>query len=52
MSEFEKHPDLPPPASEVGVVGWLRKNLFSNIPNSIMTLVRYLPVVPGDTAGH
>ncbi len=32
-------PALPPPASSVGIVGWLRKNLFSSIPNSIMTCV-------------
>ncbi|MGO1500770.1 MAG: amino acid ABC transporter permease [Marinobacter sp.] len=39
MGEFEKLPDLPPPTSQVGVVGWLRKNLFSSIANSLMTLV-------------
>ncbi|HDZ39291.1 MAG TPA: amino acid ABC transporter permease [Marinobacter sp.] len=39
MHEFEKHPDLPPPTSQMGVVGWLRKNLFSSIPNSIMTVI-------------
>ena len=31
-------PDQPPPASEVGVVGWLRRNLFSSIPNTVLTL--------------
>ena len=30
---------LPPPASEVGVVGWMRKHLFSSIPNTILTLL-------------
>ncbi len=30
---------LAPPASEVGIVGWMRKNLFSSIPNTIMTLI-------------
>lgn len=30
--------DLPPPASEVGVIGWMRKNLFSSIPYTILTL--------------
>ena len=29
----------PPPASEVGVLGWLRANLFSSIWNSVLTLV-------------
>jgi general L-amino acid transport system permease protein len=28
-----------PPASLVGPVGWMRKNLFSTIPNAILTLV-------------
>ncbi len=38
MSEFTKLPDLPPPASEIGVTGWLRKNLFSSPLNSLLTL--------------
>lgn len=33
-----KHPDLPPPPSMVGVVGWLRANLFSNTSNTILTI--------------
>ncbi|SDB25970.1 general L-amino acid transport system permease protein [Desulfonatronum thiosulfatophilum] len=33
-----RHPDLPPPLSEVGVLGWMRKNLFSSWLNSLMTL--------------
>jgi general L-amino acid transport system permease protein len=32
-------PDLPPPASEVGVLGWLRKHLFSSWPNAFLTIV-------------
>src|SRR5258708_6620328 len=32
-------PDLPPPASERGVIGWLRHNLFSSWVNTILTLV-------------
>lgn len=32
------HPDLPPPPGTVGVVGWLRQNLFSSTVNSILTL--------------
>ncbi len=39
MSDFQPHPDLPPPASTVGVVGWLRTNLFSSPINTILTLV-------------
>lgn len=33
------HPDLPPPREMVGVIGWLRKNLFSNPTNTAMTLL-------------
>jgi len=30
---------LPPPVNEKGIVGWVRKNLFSNITNTILTLL-------------
>lgn len=32
-------PDLEPPASTVGAIGWLRENLFSSIGNSILTII-------------
>ncbi|MCW8841977.1 MAG: amino acid ABC transporter permease [Rhodobacteraceae bacterium] len=32
-------PPSPPPGRETGIVKWLRENLFSNIPNSILTIV-------------
>lgn len=32
-----KHPDLPPPRSEVGIVGWIRHNLLSTPFNAVMT---------------
>ena len=32
-------PELPPPASQSGAIKWLRENLFSSIPNSILTLL-------------
>jgi general L-amino acid transport system permease protein len=35
----EEAPSLPPPRSMVGIVGWLRTNLFSSVTNSILTLV-------------
>ncbi len=35
----ERHPDLPPPVSQTGVVGWLRENLFSSWLNTVLTLV-------------
>ena len=31
----------PAPVTETGVVGWIRKNLFSSIPNSILTLIAF-----------
>ena len=33
------HPDLPPPISTVGAVGWLRRNLFSSPLNTAFTLL-------------
>ncbi|MFO1351991.1 MAG: amino acid ABC transporter permease [Gammaproteobacteria bacterium] len=33
------HPDLPPPATSVGALAWVRKNLFSSLPNTILTLI-------------
>ena len=30
---------VPPPRTEVGVLGWLRLNLFSSIANSLVTIV-------------
>jgi len=35
----EMLPQQPAPAGEVGVVGWLRQNLFSSILNTILTIV-------------
>ncbi|TNE37693.1 MAG: amino acid ABC transporter permease [Alphaproteobacteria bacterium] len=35
----DRHPDLPPPASQTGVVGWLRENLFSSPLNIILTII-------------
>jgi general L-amino acid transport system permease protein len=41
---------MPPPASESGVIGWMRKNLFSGVTNTIFTLIAiwliYM-IVPG-----
>ncbi len=39
MSQHQFQPDLPPPANTVGVVGWLRKNLFNGPVNSLLTIV-------------
>ncbi len=44
------HPDLPPPITNVGVIGWLRQNLFSSWLNSFWTLlglyILYLTIPP------
>ena len=34
----ETLPPSPPPASETGIVKWMRENLFSSVTNSILTL--------------
>ncbi|MBB3065508.1 amino acid ABC transporter permease [Limibacillus halophilus] len=34
-----QHPDMPPPLATRGIIGWMRKNLFSSIGNTILTLV-------------
>ncbi len=36
---FHPKPSLPPPANTVGVVGWLRKNLFGGPVDTILTLL-------------
>ena len=33
------HPDLPPPVSTTGIIGWSRKNLFSSPLNTFLTLL-------------
>lgn len=33
-----EHPDLPPPATMRGVVGWIRHNLFSSVFNTTLTI--------------
>ena len=45
-----QHPDLPPPAGTVGVVGWFRENLFSSWGSTLLTIVAlyllYLAIPP------
>ncbi len=36
---FRPRPAAPPPPNTIGVAGWLRANLFSSIPNTLLTLV-------------
>lgn len=35
----EMLPEQDPPASEVGVIGWMRHNLFSGVINSVLTIL-------------
>ena len=37
--QFVPSPSLPPPVSEVGVIGWLRKNLFATWSDTLLTLL-------------
>ncbi len=37
--EAGQHPDMPPPRSEVGIIGWVRHNLFSSPLNTVLTLL-------------
>ena len=39
MNDRPRTPDLPPPITEVGAIGWLRANLFRSWTSSIVTLV-------------
>ena len=36
------YPDLPPPPGTIGIVGWLHKNLFSSVGNSILSFLTIL----------
>ncbi len=37
-----QHPDLPPPPSTTGVIGWMRNNLFSSWANALLTIASVL----------
>jgi len=37
-------PQLDPPASEVGVIGWLRANLFSSWVNTLLTVLSFAAI--------
>jgi general L-amino acid transport system permease protein len=36
---FKPRPDRAAPSDSVGFIGWMRKNLFKDIPNTLMTLL-------------
>ncbi len=38
---FRPKPDRPPPPDTVGFVGWVRQNLFRDVPNALMTLLGF-----------
>jgi general L-amino acid transport system permease protein len=44
MSTHTPHPDLSPPITNVGVIGWLRTNLFSSWLNGILTFAAALVI--------
>ncbi|MFM2484056.1 amino acid ABC transporter permease [Celerinatantimonas yamalensis] len=46
MSEYQFKPDLPAPNNNVGIWGWLRKNLFSTWYNSLFTLLVLYILIP------
>jgi len=48
--EFKPTQAQPAPSSTVGLVAWLKENLFSSIPNTIITLFIafvLIKVIPG-----
>jgi general L-amino acid transport system permease protein len=48
--ELGNHPDMPPPSNTVGLMGWMRGNLFSSPVNTVLTLLSmwiiYISVPP------
>jgi general L-amino acid transport system permease protein len=36
---FTPKPATPPPPSTIGALGWVRANLFSSVPNALLTIV-------------
>ena len=39
---FKPLPDLPPPLESIGIIGWLRENLFNSKLNSLLTIIAAL----------
>ncbi len=39
VTAMAQAPDIPPPASQVGLLGWARKNLFSTWYNGLLTVI-------------
>lgn len=38
LSDPGRHVDLKPPASTVGIIGWIKSNLFNNRFNAFLTI--------------
>ncbi len=38
-------PEKKPPAATLGIIGWLRANLFNSIPNTILTLLAVFVII-------
>jgi general L-amino acid transport system permease protein len=36
---FQPKPERPAPPTSIGVIGWMRENLFSSVPNALLTLL-------------
>jgi general L-amino acid transport system permease protein len=41
----EEEPVLPPPRGNIGIVGWVRKNLFSSVTNTVLTVLGIVLIV-------
>ena len=41
MTTHTFKPDMPPPSSSIGIVAWMRANLFSNWLNTLLTLLAF-----------
>jgi general L-amino acid transport system permease protein len=41
----EEEPVLPPPPGNTGIVGWVRKNLFSSATNTVLTILGIVLIV-------
>lgn len=47
---FRPKPERPPPAASIGVLGWMRANLFSSVSNALLTLLGAYVVIVFFTA--
>ena len=36
---FQPSPDMPPPASQTGLLHWVRNNLFNSFANGLLTII-------------